>query len=56
MAKGRVINYVIIYYTADKKSRQIIRPSFIGENKFNQTWGQLVEAVTGGRYHHYEVC
>ncbi len=58
MAKNReskLKTCVIIYYTADKKSRQVIRPKLTGEDMFNGNWGGLVDAVSGGKHHHFEI-
>lgn len=42
---------LVIYYTADKKSFQVVHPT----EKFAGDWTGLVEAITGGVYHRYEI-
>ena len=42
---------LIIYYTADKKSYQVVQPS----EKFDGNWAALVQHITGGAYHRYEL-
>jgi len=41
---------LIIYFTEDKKSYQIVRPT----RAFNSDWNGLVQAITKGNYHSYE--
>ena len=58
MAKDRsskVKSLLIIYYTSDKKSRQVIRPKMTGEDRFLGDWGKLVDAVSNGKYNHFEI-
>jgi len=41
---------LIIYFTEDKKSYQIVKPT----REFNNDWSGLVQAITKGNYHSYE--
>ena len=53
MPKGE--RYLMIYFTYDKKSYQMVKPSMTGEDKFNGDWRKLVDDITNGIYHSFEI-
>ena len=46
---------LVVYLTADKKNRLVVKPKLQGEDKFNMDWAGLADAVSGGNYDHFVV-
>lgn len=42
---------LIIYFNAEKTSFQVVSPC----EQFNNDWHGLAQAISGGRYHSYEI-
>lgn len=54
--KKQSASQMVVYFDADKKCKQIVKPKMEGINRFEGNWTALAKAIAGNKgYHSYEI-